>query len=479
MQNTVLRYSSIIVPPRLRKDYGDLETLSESIRTMGLIQPLVVRPASDGHFELVAGGRRHAAIGLLREASPDTFSHVPVYCMFHLLEDDETKLVELEENLRRKDMSWQEVAIGIAEVHRARYHKAALTGTDWICAQTGDLFGVHRSYVQNALQIADALEAGDDEILKCENASTALALILTRKRKEIESYKAALQKAAVTARKAVASVQTAAKQLDDLVAESLETAPPDPTSAFDELDAYAYAMDTVLLGDSIEYMDSLAANSFDHIYTDIPYGIDMDNLEIKEIGETADQHDRDSNIQLFEPFLDQAYRLVRPGGFCVFWCDIEHFSHLTYLAKTAGFRVQRWPLIGVKSGPCKNSAASFNCTKDYEILMVCAKTNGILHTKRSTSIVPFSWESGERQQYAHPFVKPFNAHKHIIETFIPPDQTFFDPFCGEGTGVVAGLRLGRRPTGMDLVESHVNRAREHVKQYLCKPAIQSLVQAIV
>ena len=44
--------------PRHSFDDTGLDELAQSLRTHGLLQPVVVRPVSDGRFELIAGGTR-------------------------------------------------------------------------------------------------------------------------------------------------------------------------------------------------------------------------------------------------------------------------------------------------------------------------------------------------------------------------------------------------------------------------------------
>lgn len=48
-------------PRNIRRDLGDLTELAQSIRAVGLLQPLVVRPDTDGGVEIIDGHRRHAA----------------------------------------------------------------------------------------------------------------------------------------------------------------------------------------------------------------------------------------------------------------------------------------------------------------------------------------------------------------------------------------------------------------------------------
>ena len=49
--------------PRLNMDDAKLEELAASIKAIGLVEPIVVRPV-DGHMELIAGARRLAAMKL-------------------------------------------------------------------------------------------------------------------------------------------------------------------------------------------------------------------------------------------------------------------------------------------------------------------------------------------------------------------------------------------------------------------------------
>ena len=50
-------------PDNPRTSLGDLTELTRSIRSHGIIEPLVVLPANDdGVYSIVAGRRRHAAV---------------------------------------------------------------------------------------------------------------------------------------------------------------------------------------------------------------------------------------------------------------------------------------------------------------------------------------------------------------------------------------------------------------------------------
>ena len=84
--------------PRARFDDAGLDELAESIRTQGVIQPLVVTAREDGEFTIVAGERRW------RAAQRAGLTDVPVVVR-GLSGDRELLEVALVENLQRADLN--------------------------------------------------------------------------------------------------------------------------------------------------------------------------------------------------------------------------------------------------------------------------------------------------------------------------------------------------------------------------------------
>ena len=96
--------------PRQAFDSEGLRELAASIRRHGILQPLTVRPAGDGQWELVAGERR------LRAAKPAGLETVP--CIRRAADDRESALLALVENLQRRDLHYLEEAAAIASYIR-------------------------------------------------------------------------------------------------------------------------------------------------------------------------------------------------------------------------------------------------------------------------------------------------------------------------------------------------------------------------
>ena len=91
--------------PRAHMDAAALEELAESIRSQGVIQPIVVRPSGQGRFEILAGERRWRAAGMAGLA------RVPV--VVRDVADRAALAMALIENIQREDLNPLEQAAGL------------------------------------------------------------------------------------------------------------------------------------------------------------------------------------------------------------------------------------------------------------------------------------------------------------------------------------------------------------------------------
>lgn len=108
----------LLVPPDLiypnpnqpRRDFNrdELNSLADSIRVSGILQPITVRQGENGLYELVAGERR------LRAARIAGVPRVP--CIEIRACNDESAILALIENIQRSNLSYFEEAEGIASL---------------------------------------------------------------------------------------------------------------------------------------------------------------------------------------------------------------------------------------------------------------------------------------------------------------------------------------------------------------------------
>ena len=112
-----------------------LEELSDSIRRHGILQPLSVRRSGIG-YELIAGERR------LRAAQMAGLSEIP--CIIMQMDDRESGMAAMIENLQRQDLDFIEEAQGIANL---------MNLYDMNQEQTARMLGKSQSAVANKLRL--------------------------------------------------------------------------------------------------------------------------------------------------------------------------------------------------------------------------------------------------------------------------------------------------------------------------------------
>ena len=91
--------------PRSRMDEASLRELAESIKTQGVMQPILARPLADGRFEIIAGERRW------RAARMAGLAEVPA--LVRAVTDNVALAMALIENIQREDLKPLEQANGI------------------------------------------------------------------------------------------------------------------------------------------------------------------------------------------------------------------------------------------------------------------------------------------------------------------------------------------------------------------------------
>lgn len=94
--------------PRKHFDEDALAELADSIREVGILQPIVVRPTSDGDYEIIAGERRWRAAQLAG------LSNVPV--TVRTVNDESALQLALIENVQREDISAMECAFAYKQL---------------------------------------------------------------------------------------------------------------------------------------------------------------------------------------------------------------------------------------------------------------------------------------------------------------------------------------------------------------------------
>jgi ParB family chromosome partitioning protein len=124
--------------PRTRMDEGALNELAASIKSQGVMQPVLVRPVDGGGYEIIAGERR------FRAAQIAGLDEIPV--LVREVDDQAAAAMALIENIQREDLNPLEEAQGIARL---------ISDFDFTHEQAATAVGRSRSAVSNLLRLVN------------------------------------------------------------------------------------------------------------------------------------------------------------------------------------------------------------------------------------------------------------------------------------------------------------------------------------
>ncbi|MCP4391438.1 MAG: ParB/RepB/Spo0J family partition protein [Gammaproteobacteria bacterium] len=158
--------------PRQNFDQDALQELADSIRSQGIVQPVVVRPEG-AHFELVAGERRWRAAQLAG------LQKIPA--VIRELDSKSAAAIALIENIQREDLNPLEEAHAFLRL---------IEEFDLTHQQVADSVGRSRATVSNLLRLLDLAEPVKDQVNKgLLNMGHARALLALIRHDQIEVAK--------------------------------------------------------------------------------------------------------------------------------------------------------------------------------------------------------------------------------------------------------------------------------------------------
>lgn len=420
----------LIKPDRQRQEFDPsaLQDLVTSIEERGLLHPPVLRDES-GVWTLVAGERRMKAIAQIWELGGSfrcDNQEVPAgempFTNLGDLSDLEAEEAELDENLKRKDLTWQEHAAAVARLHRLRQgqqvEKAVKLQTPLV-AQT---------YADTALELLGKSEgAYQDQI-----------------RKEIIVSKHLANPAIAKAKSADEAFKILKKQEES--AKNVELARTVGAS-------FNADLHTLLNVDCLDYMTTAAdlpeAEKFDVILTDPPYGMGADNFGDAGGKLTGIEHRYDDSPEHFTKLMTAwsklSYNVVKAQAHAYVFCDIDKFHELKALMQAAGWYVFRTPLINHKMNSGRVPLPDQGPRRQYEIILYAIKGK-----KQTTHIYPDVISTSADENFSHGAQKPVALYQNLLQRSVRPGDRVLDTFAGSGTIFEAANGFKCSATGTEL-----------------------------
>lgn len=401
--------SKIKVLKRAREDKGDIEGLADSIKLKGLIQPITVNQ----NYELIAGERRLLATTMAGFRTIDAV----IRDSKGILDDMEVELVE---NLVRKDMTWQEIALHEKKIFDFKAKKGK-----WNQRQQADMLKQSQMQTSRNIQMAEALEMLP-ELGKMASFSDAW-----------KEYK---------------------KLEEEVVTEHLAKSVPANVKA-----ASKWAADHYIVGDAFVGMSKQPAASTHFAEIDPPYGVDLDKRKGRNKSDNMEAYnevDADEYINFYERAAKEVYRILRPDSFAVFWYGWDWHSDIRDILLGAGFKVPTIPAIWAKGNVGQTASPDTTLGSCHEPFWLARKGQPKLKKPGRGNVFEFSPVSSTKK--IHPTERPIGLMQEIMETCLWPGSNIMVPFLGSGVTLRAAYSLSHTGFGWDLSEENKKRFMKRV-----------------
>jgi len=244
----------------------------------------------------------------------------------------------------------------------------------------------------------------------------------------------------------------------------------------------------IIVGDALEVLRGMEADSVDAVITDPPYNIGY-GYDIY-----ADSLSDEDYLSGQLDIITECARVTKPGGSILYlnypemtarmyWaapeiCPVVPFELLTwvYHQHTGGTPLRKatrmWAWWGVGCSPTYIGEdalrGQYRNPDDRRIAAL---------VERGMAPVDYDWWCYEQvknvsaEKVDHPCQLPLDMVRRICAMISRPGETVLDPYCGSGTTGVAAIALNRDFIGIELSPEYAAIARRRIAPALAQPAL--------
>lgn len=376
-----------------------MKDLMASVEKNGLFNPILL----DDQNELIAGFRRLTAHKRLGR------TEIPVLRRSELTELQREE-IELDENIQRQDLTWQERAAAVARIHEIR----TAADPNWSQIDTAAVIGKERQQVRESIGLTQMMKHFP-QLAKAKNMFQA-----------------------------VNQMKSLAKGM--LRVQDVKENPVD----------YGRLEEKILLGDSVELIKGIPDESFHHIVTDPPFGIDFDSRISDGTDSITQYEDGAASYRRILGMAPDLYRVLKPDGFCIWFLGITWYEEAKRVFREAGFTVDEIPIIWDRSdGKTFSRRGDRYFGRGYDIALHCLKGDAEL-TKRGRPNI-FRYPPPPSDETEQSVERPIELYAELINYLSLRGETIADFFVGSGSCAAAAAINKRDFFGIE--QDPVRRAR--------------------
>lgn len=423
---TLLPASSILISKdRQRDDYPEqhIRGLADSISQDCLIHAPTV---TDG-FELIAGFCRREAVLLLNRPYEYGGEQIPAGFIPVIIATGKSAVelvrIELEENLRRKNLTPVQEARATGKLHRMLDALAAAQGA------------THTKGITAAVLSEMRGEDPDKTVHSTKEVSDNLIIESFADDPDVQRAKTRAE-----------AVKIATKKLESLFSQGLGAVSSTQRDDFKLIEGSCY-----------DVLPTLLEGSFAGIISDPPYGIDADSFGEQSFLGGHSYGDGIANaLAVADLIFREGFRVCKSGAHLYMFCDIRVWPDLTVRAEAAGWQCYSTPLIWHKPNAGHAPQPGF-FTRRYETILFARKGQRKLVTS-SPDVMSFASVSSK----IYAAQKPVELLTHLMKLSFLPGETVLDPTCGSGSIFPAAKASGLRAVGIESLSEAINLSKKRI-----------------
>lgn len=376
---------------RHREATGNMDALAQSLLIYGQLQPIVL----DDQMYLLAGFRRYTAMRMngAQEIEAVTLSNInPILA----------KEIELEENIQREQLTWQERTFALAQLDKLKKE----LNPNWSQDMTAQLVGKYQRDVSTATQLGNAM-ALFPELKEAKSVNQAMSWLKAK----------------------ASQIVRTAEVRDNAV-------------------AYQDIEPKIILGDSVEVIKSVPDETFHAIITDPPFGIDYGDRKAGTEGTLNSYEDGEASYRRLLSMAPDLYRTIKPNGWLVWFLGMSWYEEAKHAFRFAGFTVDELPIIWDRtSGRCHTNRPDHYFTRGYDAALHCFKGDPQIIKRGLPNVLHFPPVSTEDRDLI--VERPIELYEELLHRLTVPGELVADFFVGSGSCPAACAKTKRDYFGVE------------------------------
>lgn len=410
---------AVINRQRTNIEPDELAELALDIKQNGLLHPIVLRKPFDG--EDVSGLPYVLVVGERRLRSHKLLEYEAIYArVFEELTELDAQVIELSENIRRVDMSWQDVVRAKDQIHKLRHS-------------------------QNPTQtIEDTANEVSESI-----ATTSRDLKVARIIEQVPELALLDSKAAVIRQ---------FEHMQKLEAMAAKAVP-------DANDRRVGLVERQLVhADWLDYLKTVPDGSVHLLLSDLPYGIDnFAGISGGEDRMVTFDDSAEKVLPAVAKLVPELLRVIANDGWIVLFFGHQHMDWLAEQFRALGRQpeIPNWIWHRETTGP-KNFGRypELHAYQSYDVMLVVNAGKGVLLKKPVSNVLSF--EPVPPKDRFHVHEKPRELARELIERFTMPGHMVMDVCFGSGVFLEVAADMHRRFAGCDSNPHTITPARQRV-----------------